>query len=70
MTFSCIISLLGEELLSILSVLLFNKDRFMHAEKHLKIIIKPVKGEVKKPGRTFSLCMCPAVLFFVLFCVQ
>lgn len=53
-------------LLSILSVLLFNKGgrRLMHAEKHLKMIIKP--GEGKREGERKDLQwlhVCPATVF-------
>jgi len=56
-TFSCIITSMGEEfliLLSILLVILFNKYIFMHADKHLKMIIKPGRGRHEEDRRTIQ----------------
>lgn len=57
-TFSSILIFIGPfASLQNLSVLLFNTDRFMHEEKHLKIITNPGEGWMKERGRTFSFCM-------------
>lgn len=38
----------------------------MHAEKYLKIIIKPGEGGMKEVEKTFSFCVCVLQLFSAL----